>query len=410
MLVGVAEVPSLEGRKYAVKQPDTWLKYYLCRQNFKKGGTTVISVPGGRFLYFIAYFYLSLKIWIKKGWIVVQDKLQEIKGKTLQELQMASTLEELNEIRIRFLGKKGELTTILRGMGKLSPEERPVVGQLANEIRATIEEELEKRTILCKAKARDAQLAAEVLDVTLPGIVFENNGLHPLTTVTREIEDIFLGLGFTVAEGPEIELDYYNFEALNLHKDHPARDMQDTFFFSSDVVLRTHTSPVQVRTMERTAPNLPVKVIAPGKVYRRDDDATHSPMFHQVEGLAVDERITFGDLKGILQLFAEQMFGPKTKTRFRPSFFPFTEPSAEVDISCGMCAGKGCRVCSYTGWLEILGCGMVHPKVLEMSGYDGEKVTGFAFGMGVERIALLKYNINDMRLLFENDMRFLAQF
>ncbi len=340
----------------------------------------------------------------------MQKQLREMEATVLEKLKSAADMEELNEIRVRFLGKKGELTGVLRGMGALSPEERPVIGQLANEVRARVESELEKRMSQLKAMERNVKLAREVVDVTLPGTVFDTGGLHPLTTVARQIEDIFIGLGFSVAEGPEIELDYYNFEALNLPKDHPARDMQDTFFISPEVLLRTHTSPVQVRTMERTAPGLPVKIIAPGKVYRRDDDATHSPMFHQVEGLAIDRRITFGDLKGVLQVFAEQMFGPETKTRFRPSFFPFTEPSAEVDISCGMCGGKGCRVCSHTGWLEILGCGMVHPRVLEMSGYNSEEVTGFAFGMGVERIALLKYDIDDMRLLFDNDMRFLEQF
>ncbi|WP_104371203.1 phenylalanine--tRNA ligase subunit alpha [Desulfocucumis palustris] len=340
----------------------------------------------------------------------MQKQLREMEAGILEKLKSVSAMEELNEIRVRFLGKKGELTGVLRGMGALSPEERPVIGQLANEVRARVESELEKRLSELKAMARNARLARENIDVTLPGTVFDTGGLHPLTTVSRQIEDIFIGLGFSVAEGPEIELDYYNFEALNLPKDHPARDMQDTFFIGPEVLLRTHTSPVQVRTMERTAPGLPVKIIAPGKVYRRDDDATHSPMFHQVEGLAIGSRITFGDLKGVLQVFARQMFGPETKTKFRPSFFPFTEPSAEVDISCGMCGGKGCRVCSHTGWLEILGCGMVHPRVLEMSGYNPEEVTGFAFGMGVERIALLKYDIDDMRLLFDNDMRFLEQF
>lgn len=340
----------------------------------------------------------------------MQQKLREIEASALAALKAASSLEELNEIRVRFLGKKGELTGVLRGMGGLSPEERPVVGQLANKVRAGVEEELEKRTAGLKSDSRNQRLAMEKIDITLPGTVFNTGRLHPLTTVARQIEDIFLGLGFTIAEGPEIELDYYNFEALNLPKDHPARDMQDSFFIGPEVLLRTHTSPVQVRTMERTAPATPIKIIAPGKVYRRDDDATHSPMFHQIEGLAVARRITFGDLRGVLQVFAEQMFGPETKTRFRPSFFPFTEPSAEVDISCAMCGGKGCRVCSHTGWLEILGCGMVHPRVLEMSGYNSEEVTGFAFGMGIERITMLKYDLDDLRLLFDNDMRFLAQF
>ncbi|MCL6610570.1 MAG: phenylalanine--tRNA ligase subunit alpha [Peptococcaceae bacterium] len=340
----------------------------------------------------------------------MEQKLLRIQARALEEMAGAKSLEELNEIRVRYLGKKGELTGVLRGMGALSPEERPRIGQIANQVRDKIEEKLNDSTARLKDRIKREKLAAESLDITLPGTVFNLGRLHPLTVVTRRIEDIFLGLGFSIAEGPEVELDYYNFEALNLPKDHPARDMQDTFFITQEVLLRTHTSPVQVRTMERTAPALPVKIIAPGKVYRRDDDATHSPMFHQVEGLAVDRRITMADLRGVLQVFAEQMFGPETRTRFRPSYFPFTEPSAEVDISCVMCGGRGCRTCSHTGWLEILGCGMVHPRVLEMSGYNSGEVTGFAFGMGVERITMLKYGIDDLRLLFENDMRFLQQF
>ncbi|WP_435366230.1 phenylalanine--tRNA ligase subunit alpha [Desulfofundulus kuznetsovii] len=330
--------------------------------------------------------------------------------KAKEALARADSLEALEEIRIRYLGKKGELTRVLRGMSALPVEERPRIGQLANSIREVLEKELAERTAEVKARVKQARLAAESIDVTLPGTPFLPGKKHPLTTVQEEIEEIFLGLGFSIAEGPEVELDYYNFEALNLPKDHPARDMQDSFFIGPEVLLRTHTSPVQVRTMERTAPALPVKIIAPGKVYRRDDDATHSPMFHQVEGLAVDRRITFGDLKGVLDVFAREMFGESTRTRFRPSYFPFTEPSAEVDISCVMCGGKGCRVCSHTGWLEILGCGMVHPRVLEMSGYNSAEVTGFAFGMGIERIAMLKYGIDDLRLFFDNDLRFLAQF
>ncbi|WP_439328935.1 phenylalanine--tRNA ligase subunit alpha [Desulfofundulus thermosubterraneus] len=327
-----------------------------------------------------------------------------------EALARADSLEALEEIRIRYLGKKGELTRVLRGMNALPAGERPRIGQLANSIREVLEKELAERTAEVKARFKQARLAAESIDITLPGTPFLPGKKHPLTTVQEEIEEIFLGLGFSIAEGPEVELDYYNFEALNLPKDHPARDMQDSFFIGPEVLLRTHTSPVQVRTMERTAPAVPVKVIAPGKVYRRDDDATHSPMFHQVEGLAVDRRITFGDLKGVLDVFAREMFGESTRTRFRPSYFPFTEPSAEVDISCVMCGGKGCRVCSHTGWLEILGCGMVHPRVLEMSGYNSAEVTGFAFGMGIERIAMLKYGIDDLRLFFDNDLRFLAQF
>ncbi|MHB8155954.1 MAG: phenylalanine--tRNA ligase subunit alpha [Desulfocucumaceae bacterium] len=340
----------------------------------------------------------------------MEQKLQEIKVRAIKEIATTGSLEDLNEIRVRYLGKKGELTGVLRGMASYSAEERPRIGQIANSVRAEIEEKLEGRAARLKNVLREQRLSEESIDITLPGTVFSLGKLHPLTVVTRQIENIFLGLGFSIAEGPEVEMDYYNFEALNLPKDHPARDMQDTFFITPETLLRTHTSPVQVRTMESTAPALPVKIRAPGKVYRRDDDATHSPMFHQVEGLAVDSGITFADLRGVLQVFAEEMFGSETKTRFRPSYFPFTEPSAEVDISCVMCGGKGCRVCSHTGWLEILGCGMVHPRVLEMSGYSPAEATGFAFGMGVERITMLKYGIDDLRLLFDNDMRFLAQF
>lgn len=340
----------------------------------------------------------------------MEAQLREIEQRALASVASAGGLEEINQVRVNFLGKKGQLTSVLRGMGGLGPEERPRVGQVANEVRQRLEEALAQRTEELKGEEKKKRLASESIDITMPGTVFNLGGIHPLTRVSRQIEDIFLGMGFSIGQGPEVEMDYYNFEALNLPKDHPARDMQDTFFINPEVLLRTHTSPVQVRTMEKTAPGLPVKIIAPGRVYRRDDDATHSPMFHQVEGLAIDRRITFGDLRGILQAFASEMFGSSTKTRFRPSFFPFTEPSAEVDISCGMCGGKGCRVCSHTGWLEILGCGMVHPRVLEMSGYNPEDVTGFAFGMGVERIAMLKYDITDMRLLFENDVRFLKQF
>jgi phenylalanyl-tRNA synthetase alpha chain len=340
----------------------------------------------------------------------MREKLQKLHHEALQALDTAGSLEELNETRIKYLGKKGALTQVLRGMGKLSAGERPRVGQAANEIRSVIEERLDARTAELKIALKEQKLRREVIDVTLPGTPVPPGGKHPLSLVTEKIQEIFFGLGYIIAEGPEVETDYYNFEALNLPKNHPARDMQDTFFVSGGNLLRTQTSPVQVRFMEKTAPELPVKIIVPGKVYRRDDDATHSPMFHQVEGLAVDRHITFSDLKGTLDLFAREMFSPDTRTRFRPSYFPFTEPSAEVDVSCVMCGGKGCRVCSHTGWLEILGAGMVHPRVLEVSGYDAEEVTGFAFGMGVERIAMLKYGIDDMRLLFENDLRFLQQF
>ncbi|MCG8402478.1 MAG: phenylalanine--tRNA ligase subunit alpha [Firmicutes bacterium] len=340
----------------------------------------------------------------------MEDKLKKLLAEAEQTLSRAGGLDELNELRVRYLGKKGILTGVLRGMGSLSAHERPVIGQLANEVRGKLEDALARRTAEIKDRVQMARLEAEKIDVTLPGNPFMTGRKHPLAMVQEEIEDIFLWMGYAVEDGPEIELDYYNFEALNFPAEHPARDMQDSFFVSPGVLLRTHTSPVQVRTMERTSPDLPVRVIAPGRVYRRDDDATHSPMFNQVEGFAIDRRVTFGDLRGTLNMFAEKMFGSKTKTRFRPSFFPFTEPSAEVDISCTSCGGQGCRVCSHTGWLEILGCGMIHPRVLEAGGYNPEDVTGFAFGMGVERIAMLKYSLDDMRLFFDNDLRFLAQF
>lgn len=322
----------------------------------------------------------------------------------------AKDMEELKELRVRYLGKKGALTALLRGMGELAPERRPQAGKEANALRNRLEQIFRRREEELRAAASADRRERERIDVTLPGAPFNLGRKHPLTQVLEEITGIFTGLGFQVARGPEIERDYYNFEALNLPPDHPARDMHDSFYVSPQILLRTHTSPVQIRTMERTAPGVPVRIIAPGKVYRRDDDATHSPMFHQVEGLAVDRGITFADLKGTLQVFVREMFDQGQRLRLRPSFFPFTEPSAEVDIACVICHGRGCRVCGQTGWLEILGCGMVHPRVLEISGYDPEDVTGFAFGMGVERIAMLKYGIDDLRLLFSNDLRFLRQF
>lgn len=340
----------------------------------------------------------------------MREQLNVLRKKAAEELLQCSSSESLNEFRIKYMGKKGELTQILRGMGKLTPEERPVVGRLANEIRDDLEKRIEIIAEELKFQEIERRLMEESIDVTLPGIAAESGRRHPLQLVIRQIEEIFLGMGYTIEEGPEIELDYYNFEALNIPKDHPARDMQDSFYITQDVLLRTQTSPMQVRTMEKMRPQVPVKIICPGKVFRRDDDATHSPMFHQVEGLVIDKGISLGDLKGTLLNFAKQMFGPEQRIRLRPSFFPFTEPSAEVDISCIICNGKGCRVCKQTGWLEILGSGMVHPRVLQMSGYDPEEVSGFAFGMGVERIAMLKYGIDDMRVLFENDVRFLRQF
>ncbi|MGI6684921.1 MAG: phenylalanine--tRNA ligase subunit alpha [Bacillota bacterium] len=338
------------------------------------------------------------------------EKLNEIKLKAQEELKNAKTVNELVSLRVKYLGKKGELTSVLRGMGSLSPEERPRVGQAANDIREVIESILDERNNQLKEEELQQTLREETIDITLPGQNILVGRKHPITTVIDQIKEIFLGMGYSIAEGPEIELDYYNFEALNLPQDHPARDMQDSFYISDEVLLRTHTSPVQVRTMEKTVPGIPVKIICPGKVYRRDDDATHSPMFHQVEGLVIDKNISMSDLKGTLLTFARQMFGADREIRLRPSYFPFTEPSAEVDISCIMCGGSGCRVCSHTGWLEILGAGMVHPRVLEMSGYNPEEVSGFAFGMGVERVTMLKYGIDDLRLLFENDLRFLTQF
>ncbi|MDK2985527.1 MAG: phenylalanyl-tRNA synthetase alpha chain [Clostridia bacterium] len=346
----------------------------------------------------------------RRGGIELKEKLEKIKQEAHDLIKKAPDLDNLEKLRVKYLGKKGELTSVLRGMGKLSPEERPVVGKLANEIRDFLEAEISKSMAELKRREESQRLEGEKIDVTLPGYNFGKGSLHPVTQVLEEIKEIFHGLGYSVEEGPEIELDYYNFEALNLPKDHPARDMQDSFYITPEVLLRTHTSPVQVRVMEKRNPEIPIRIIAPGRVYRRDDDATHSPMFHQVEGLVIDKKITFGDLKGTLLAFARGMFGEKQQIRLRPSYFPFTEPSAEVDISCIMCNGSGCRVCSQTGWLEILGSGMVHPHVLEMSGYDPEKVTGFAFGMGVERIAMLKYGIDDLRLLFDNDLRFLQQF
>lgn len=340
----------------------------------------------------------------------MRDKLKILQSQVREELEVCNSLDALNELRVKFMGKKGELTQILRGMGQLSAEERPVIGQLANEIRDNIEVGINQAMQRVKYREIEHKLAQESIDVTMPGVVPRFGRRHPLELVLNRIEEIFIGMGYTIEEGPEIELDYYNFEALNIPKDHPARDMQDSFYITKDVLLRTQTSPVQARTMEKMKPRLPIKIIVPGKVYRRDDDATHSPMFHQVEGLVIDENIRFSDLKGTLLSFAQQMFGPERQIRLRPSFFPFTEPSAEVDVSCGVCGGDGCRACKYTGWLEILGSGMVHPRVLEMGGYDPEKVSGFAFGMGVERITMLKYDLDDMRLLFENDIRFLDQF
>jgi phenylalanyl-tRNA synthetase alpha chain len=338
----------------------------------------------------------------------MKEQIETILQSALTDLDNAAGEDEIQAIRVRYLGKKGELTQIKKGMGSLSSEERPVVGQAVNRASDLLLEKIESLLESERNARKNESLRSERIDVTLPGRTRNIGSKHPITIVTEEIAAIFAGLGFQVAEGPEIELDYYNFEALNFPKDHPARDMQDTFFVDDNILLRTHTSPVQVRTMLKYPP--PVRIIAPGTVYRCDSDATHSPMFHQVEGLMVDKGITFGDLKGILTIFVNQFFGKDIGVRLRPSFFPFTEPSAEVDIACVICRGKGCRVCKNSGWLEILGAGMVDPEVYRHVGYDPDEITGFAFGMGIERIAMLKYGISDMRLLFENDLRFLRQF
>ncbi|HHV74135.1 MAG TPA: phenylalanine--tRNA ligase subunit alpha [Thermoanaerobacterium sp.] len=339
----------------------------------------------------------------------MEETLRNLLEEAKKELSSAESLKTLEEIRVKYLGKKGELTQILRGMGSLSPEERPIIGKISNEVREEIEKELTQKKEEVLKQEKEKKIKSEYIDITLPGKVHEIGHKHPMTKVLDEIKDIFLGLGFSIAEGPEIELDYYNFEALNTPPDHPARDLQDTFYITKNILLRTQTSPVQVRTMEKSKP--PIKVISPGRVYRSDEiDATHSPVFNQIEGLAVDEGITMGDLKGVLNLFAKRLFGSDTKTKFRPHYFPFTEPSAEMDVSCFACGGKGCRVCGYSGWIEILGSGMVHPNVLRMSGIDPEKYSGFAFGMGLDRITMLKYGIDDLRLLYENDLRFIKQF
>lgn len=340
----------------------------------------------------------------------MDDQLQAIKKAALEAIDKAVDPQALQEVRVAYLGKKGEVTALLKGLGRLLPEERPKVGALINTVRQAIEEQLTEAQASLEQKVLEAKLEQEQIDITLPGRETRQGHLHPLTRVNEMVEEFFMKMGYTVAEGPEIEQDYFNFQCLNLPEDHPARDMQDTFYITDSILLRTHTSPVQARTLQAHEPNSPVRIIAPGKVYRWDYDATHSPVFHQVEGLLVDKGITFADLKGTLEQFLRHMYGNDTKVRFRTSFFPFTEPSAEVDISCVMCGGKGCRVCSHTGWLEILGCGMVHPNVLRLNGYDPEQVQGFAFGMGIERIAMLLYGIGDLRLFYEDDTRFLKQF
>ena len=339
----------------------------------------------------------------------MKAELEAIAKQALEELKGAQDLKVLDAVRVKYLGKKGELTAILKQMGKLSAEERPAIGQLANQVRADIEQMLEQTKTDLEAKALDIRLAGETLDVTLPGQKKPLGKKHPLTIVLDELKEIVVGMGFEIATGPEVELDYYNFEALNIPKDHPSRDTQDTFYISDNVLLRTQTSPMQIRTMEKKKP--PIRIIAPGRVYRSDAvDATHSPLFHQVEGLVVDKGITMADLKGTLEVFVKRLYGDSTVVRFRPHHFPFTEPSAELDVQCFHCHGEGCSLCKGEGWIEILGCGMVHPQVLLNCGIDPEEYSGFAFGLGLERMVMMRYGIDDLRLFYDNDVRFLKQF
>ncbi len=339
----------------------------------------------------------------------MRAQLEQIRTAAETEMQSAASLQELDAVRVKYLGKKGELTAVLKTMGQLSPEERPKVGQAANEVREVITAGIEKRNELLKAKQQELKLKTETIDVTLPGTKVEIGHRHPLSIVLDEVKEIFLGMGFEVATGPEVEWDYYNFEALNIPKDHPARDTQDTFYITENMLLRTQTSGVQIRVMENKKP--PIRMIAPGRVFRSDAvDATHSPLFHQIEGMAIDEGITMADLKGTLETFAKKLYGDQTKIRLRPHHFPFTEPSCEIDVSCFKCGGCGCSMCKGEGWIEILGAGMVHPKVLRTGGIDPDKYSGFAFGVGLERIAMFRFGLDDMRLLYENDVRFLDQF
>lgn len=339
----------------------------------------------------------------------MKAKLAALKEQALNELERLTTPQELEEFRVRMLGKKGSLTELLRGMGALPAEERPKMGQMVNDLRQHLEASLAARAESLQKTLRAQKLKAEKLDVTMPGRIKPRGGLHPLNVVLNDVIDIFQSMGFDVVDGPEVETDRYNFEALNVPQDHPARDMQDTFYLAEGLLLRTQTSAAQIRTMEQRTP--PIRIICPGRVFRADEvDATHSPVFHQIEGLVVDKGITMCDLKGVLEQFAHEIYGPDTKVKFRPSFFPFTEPSVEVDVSCAECGGKGCRVCKDSGWIEILGAGMVHPRVLQGCGIDPEVYSGFAFGIGLDRLTTTRYKINDIRLLFENDRRFLEQF
>lgn len=339
----------------------------------------------------------------------MKEKLDEIRAVASSAIAAAETEKEIEELRVRFLGKKGELTAILKQMGSLSAEERPIMGQLVNEAKQKTEELINKKKSEIKEKATQLKLKAETIDITMPGKAVKTGGLHPLNTVLDDMIDIFQSMGFDVVDGPEVETDHYNFECLNVPADHPARDMQDTFYLGENLLLRTQTSAAQIRTMENRKP--PIRVICPGRVYRADEvDATHSPVFHQIEGLVVDKGITMCDLKGVLEQFAHEIYGPETNVKFRPSFFPFTEPSVEVDVTCSECGGKGCRVCKGSGWIEILGAGMVHPRVLKSCGIDPDEYSGFAFGIGLDRLTTTRYKISDIRLLFENDKRFLEQF
>ena len=340
---------------------------------------------------------------------MIKEQLSQIKDASEKFLSETSSLEELENLRVKYLGKKGELTAILKQMGGLSPEERPKMGQLVNEAKQELESRIAEKKQDMKAKAASLKLKAETIDITLPGKVTRKGSLHPLSIVTNDMIDIFRSMGFDVVDGPEVETDHYCFECLNVPADHPARDMQDTFYLGKDLLLRTQTSAAQIRTMENRKP--PIRVVCPGRVFRADEvDATHSPVFHQMEGLVVDKGITMCDLKGVLEQFAREIYGPETKVKFRPSFFPFTEPSVEVDVTCSECGGKGCRVCKGSGWIEILGAGMVHPNVLRSCGIDPDVYSGFAFGIGLDRTATTRHKISDIRLLFENDERFLQQF
>ena len=339
----------------------------------------------------------------------MRDKLEAIKAEALAKIESAEVVSTLNDVKVAILGKKGELTQVLKSMKDVAPEDRPKVGQMVNEARQAIETALDEKTKAINRALRAEKMKRETIDVTLPGVKKLTGHRHPNQIALEDLERVFIGMGYEIVEGPEVEYDKYNFELLNIPANHPAKDEQDTFYVTKDILLRTQTSPVQARIMEKG--NLPIRILSPGRVFRADEvDATHSPSFHQIEGLVIDKNISFADLKGTLEVFAKELFGPDTKTKFRPHHFPFTEPSAEVDVSCFKCGGKGCRFCKGSGWIEILGCGMVHPHVLEMCGIDPEEYTGFAFGVGLERIALLKYEIDDMRLLYENDIRFLKQF